>query len=235
MTRVLRSEDRGRTTTGWLESRHGFSFGAYRDPRRTGYSGLRVLNEDRIAPGAGFATHGHRDMEIVTVMLEGALRHADSLGGGGATLSAGDVQAMTAGSGIEHSEANPSLHEPTHLLQIWIEPEARGLTPSYRQKSFAAARREGGKRLLTSPSGRDGSLVIHADAEISLVGARAGESVDATLPSGRRAFLQIARGTVRVGAETLEAGDAAEFDEGETIAITGVDAWSEALLFDLRA
>lgn len=234
MTRVLRSEDRGRTTTDWLESRHGFSFGAYRDPRRMGFGGLRVLNEDRIAPGAGFATHGHRDMEIVTVMLEGSLRHADSLGSG-ATLAAGDVQAMTAGSGIEHSEANPSPREPTHLLQIWIAPETRGLTPSYRQKSFAAARREGGRRLLVSPSGREDSLVIHADAEVSLVVSRAGEAVDATLPAGRKAFLQIARGAVRVGAETLGAGDAAEFDEGETIEIAGVDAWSEALLFDLPA
>jgi redox-sensitive bicupin YhaK (pirin superfamily) len=234
MTLILRSEDRGRTTAEWLDSRHGFSFGSYRDPRRMGFGGLRVLNEDRIAPGRGFATHGHRDMEIVTVMLEGSLRHADSLGSG-VTLAPGDVQAMTAGSGIEHSEANPSPSETAHLVQIWIEPEARGLTPSYRQKSFAAARRESGKTLLVSPSGRDESLVIHADAEISLVALREGESVDATLPAGRKAFLQIARGRVRVSAETLEAGDAAEFDEGAAIVIAGLDPWSETLLFDLPA
>jgi hypothetical protein len=234
MTLILRSEDRGRTSAEWLDSRHSFSFGSYRDPRRMGFGALRVLNEDRIAPGRGFATHGHRDMEIVTVMLDGSLRHADSLGSG-ATLSAGDVQAMTAGGGIEHSEVNPSRTETTHLLQIWIEPEARGLTPSYRQKSFAAAREESGMRLLVSPSGRDGSLVIHSDAEIRLVALGEGETARATVSPGRKVFLQLARGAVRVGGERLGAGDGAGFDEGASVEIAGLDPWSEALLFDLPA
>jgi redox-sensitive bicupin YhaK (pirin superfamily) len=234
MTLILRSEDRGRTSADWLDSRHSFSFGSYRDPRRMGFGALRVLNEDRIAPGRGFATHGHRDMEIVTVMLDGSLRHADNLGSG-ATLAAGDVQAMTAGDGIEHSEVNPSPSESAHLLQIWIEPEARGLTPSYRQKSFAAAREESGTRLLVSPSGRDGSLVIHSDAEIRLVALGEGATARATVSPGRKAFLQLARGAVQVGGERLGAGDGAGFDEGASVEIAGLDPWSEALLFDLPA
>jgi redox-sensitive bicupin YhaK (pirin superfamily) len=234
MTLILRSEDRGRTTVDWLDSRHSFSFGSYRDPQRMGFGALRVLNEDRIAPGGGFATHGHRDMEIVTFLLEGSLRHDDGLGDG-ATLSAGDVQAMTAGSGIEHSEVNPSPREPSHLLQIWIAPAARGLTPSYRRKSFAEARESSGVRLLASPSGRDGSLAIHSDAEIRLVVLRNGETARAPVLPGRKAFLHLARGSVRVDGATLGAGDGAAFDEGAAVEITGLDTGSEALLFDLPA
>lgn len=234
MAMILRSEQRGRTVPDWLDSRHSFSFGSYHDPSRMGFSALRVLNDDRIAPGHGFATHGHRDMEIITFMLEGALAHADSLGVG-ATLAAGDVQVMTAGSGIEHSESNPSATAPAHLLQIWITPETKGLAPSYRQKSFADARAHDGLRLLVSRSGRDGSLVIHRDADVYAVVVGEGAIVRPSFAAGRKAFLHLARGAVRIGDRTLAAGDGAAFEEGESFAIEGLDASSEALLFDLSA
>ncbi len=234
MLTVRKSEERGRTETDWLESRHSFSFDRYSDPAWMGFSVLRVINDDRIAAGAGFPTHPHRDMEIFTWVLSGALAHRDSLGHG-SILRPGEAQRMTAGRGIAHSEFNPSPSEPLHLLQIWLLPERRGLDPGYEQKAFPEEERRGRLRLLVSPDGTEGSIRIHQDARISAGLFGPGEAWEEPLGPGRQAWLQVARGSVRANGRRLEEGDGAALSEERRVAIEGIEGpeLAELLLFDL--
>ena len=232
MLRIRRSADRGRADHGWLDTRHTFSFADYHDPAHMGFRDLRVINEDRVQPGQGFGTHAHRDMEIVSYVLEGALAHRDSMGNG-SVIRPGDVQRMSAGSGVRHSEFNPSPTESLHFLQIWILPDKLGLEPEYEQKAFPAEERRGKFRPIASPDGREGSLAIHQD--VGLFGAllARGESAAHTLAPKRHAWLQVARGRVRAGAEELLAGDGAAFSDETGVRVTAVED-AEVLLFDLR-
>jgi len=231
MISIRRSEERGRADHGWLDSRHSFSFADYHDPDHMGFGALRVINEDRVAPGAGFGTHPHRDMEILTYVLDGALAHKDSLGSG-SVIRPGDVQRMSAGRGIRHSEYNASETEPVHFLQIWILPEARGLEPSYEEKHFAADERRGRLRLLASRDGRDGSLTVHQD--VALYGGLLdlGDEVTHRLEPGRRAWLQVARGALALNGHSLEQGDGAAIRDGERLVLHATRP-AELLLFDL--
>ncbi|MFN3651416.1 MAG: pirin family protein [Armatimonadota bacterium] len=230
MIRVRRAEERGVTRTGWLDSRHSFSFAEYFDPEQMGFSSLRVLNDDRIAPGGGFGMHPHRDMEILTVVLDGAVEHRDSLGSG-SVIRPGDVQLMTAGRGILHSEFNPSAEEPLHLLQVWLLPERAGLQPEYREKSFGEEL-EGRLRLIVSPDGRDNSLVIHQDASVYQGRLRAGQEASHSLAPGRRAWVHVARGTAELNGTPLAAGDAGVVEAETELRLLAVDD-AEVLLFDL--
>lgn len=231
MIRIRRAADRGRTRLPWLDGRHTFSFGEYHDPEHVRFGALRVINEDVVAPGGGFDTHPHSDMEIVTVVLEGALRHADSMGNG-SVIRPGEVQRMTAGTGVLHSEHNASDTEPVHLLQIWIFPERRGLPPSYEQRSFDTATRPGEWVTVASPDGRDGSVTIHQDAEIRRAHLPAGTALAATLSPGRRAWLHVATGSVTLDGERLGPGDAAAIEDATTLELRGVED-ADVLLFDL--
>jgi len=228
---VVRSADRGHLDHGWLDTYHTFSFGEYHDPARMGYRSLRVMNEDWVAPKMGFGRHGHRDMEIVTYVLEGTLEHGDSLGHSG-PIRAGELQRMTAGTGILHSERNGSDSEPVHLYQIWLLPDRDGREPGYEQKAFDPSGRRGRWQVVASPDGRDGSLSIHQDATIALAGLEAGQSVDLPVAAGRHAWLQVIRGSVRLDGQTLAAGDAATFTGGSAGAVEGADG-AEVMLFDL--
>ncbi len=221
------AEERGHTRLSWLDSRHSFSFDRYYDPRHMGFRVLRVINEDRVDPGQGFGTHPHRDMEILTFVLEGALEHKDSLGNG-SVIRPGDVQRMTAGTGISHSEFNPSRTEPVHFLQVWILPERPGLEPSYEQRSFPAA----GLRLVGSRDGREGSVRIHQDVLVYVARLSPGEEVVHALAPGRHAWIQMARGAVQVNGTRLGAGDGAALSEERSVTLRGVDD-AEALVFDL--
>ena len=221
------AEERGHTRLSWLDSRHSFSFDRYYDPRHMGFRVLRVINEDRVDPGQGFGTHPHRDMEILTFVLEGALEHKDSLGSG-SVIRPGDVQRMTAGTGISHSEFNPSRTEPVHFLQVWILPERPGLEPSYEQRSFPAA----GLRLVGSRDGREGSVRIHQDVLVHLARLSPGEDVVHALAPGRHAWIQMARGAAQVNGARLAAGDGAALSEERSVTLRGVDG-AEALLFEL--
>ena len=221
------AEERGHTRLSWLDSRHSFSFDRYYDPRHMGFRVLRVINEDRVDPGQGFGTHPHRDMEILTFVLEGALEHKDSLGSG-SVIRPGDVQRMTAGTGITHSEFNPSGTEPVHFLQVWILPDQPGLAPSYEQRSFPAA----GLRLVGSRDGREGSVRIHQDVLVHLARLSPGEDVVHALAPGRHAWIQMARGAAQVNGARLAAGDGAALSEERSVTLRGVDG-AEALLFDL--
>ena len=232
MIQIHKGGERGVSRTSWLDSRHSFSFGDFYDRTRMGFGALRVINEDRVAPGGGFPTHGHRDMEILTWVLEGALAHRDSLGSG-AEIRPGELQAMRAGTGIRHSEFNASAEEPVHFLQIWIVPERAGLVPGYAQQAFDAAKLDGRLQLLASHDGRDGSLPIAQDAD--LWAGRTGETggvLSHRPAAGRRAWLQVARGAVRLGEMALQAGDAAAIDAVKEIHIDAAAA-AEVLLFDL--
>ncbi|MBL8764965.1 MAG: pirin family protein [Phycisphaerae bacterium] len=234
MIRVRRSDERGRFDHGWLVTAHTFSFGAYRDAAHMAFRGLRVLNEDRVAPGMGFGEHPHRDMEIVSYVLSGTLRHRDSSGGGG-DLRPGDVQRMSAGRGVRHSEFNPSATEVVHFLQLWIQPDRQGIQPSYEQRSFLDDRADDAAlRLVVSPDGEGGSLRIHADARIHAArfsGATGGASRLAIAP-GRGAWVQAARGSLRVNGVTLQTGDGAMVEDETTIELAA-DAPAEALVIDL--
>src|SRR5689334_17628881 len=199
MTEVRRSSERGYADHGWLKSFHTFSFADYFDPEHVEFGALRVINEDRVTPGQGFGAHGHRDMEIISYVLEGALAHKDSTGTG-STIRPGDVQRMSAGTGVFHSEMNPTP-EPVHFLQIWIEPAKRGIKPSYEEKTFADAEKRGKLRLVASPDGRDGSVTINADATVYAGLFDAGEAAELPIASGRFGWVQVARGTVRVNGE----------------------------------
>jgi redox-sensitive bicupin YhaK (pirin superfamily) len=232
MVNVRYAGNRGVTNLGWLDSRHSFSFGHYYDPEHMGFGPLRVINQDRVRPGAGFDTHGHRDMEIVSYVLDGALEHKDSIGTG-SVIRPGDVQVMSAGTGIRHSEFNHSKQEPVHFLQIWLLPDKQGLPPRYDQKSFADAEKRGRLRLVGSPDGRDGSIVIHQDAELYDSLLDDGESVNHVLKSGRKAWVQVVRGAVAVNGEALRAGDGASVERESKLAVTARADGSEILLFDL--
>jgi redox-sensitive bicupin YhaK (pirin superfamily) len=229
MIAIRKAEERGHFNYGWLDTYHTFSFDRYYDPRYMGFRSLRVLNEDRIAPGAGFPLHPHRDMEILTYVLEGALEHRDSMGNG-SVIRAGDVQRMTAGTGVTHSESNPSGTEPVHLLQIWIRPEQKGLRPGYEQRSFPKAEKLGRLRLVASRDGRDGSVQIHQDVDI--YAAIAEEAEEFRLRPGRFGWLQVARGMLKVNGAELRQGDGAAIEAETELRIEPREA-SEFLLFDL--
>ncbi len=233
MIDIRRSQDRGHANHGWLDSRFSFSFADYYDPAHMGFRSLRVINDDRVAGGAGFGMHPHQDMEIVTYMLDGALTHKDSMGNG-STIRPGEVQRMTAGTGIRHSEFNPS-EEAAHLLQIWLLPREKGLTPSYDQKYFGGEAKSGKLALLASPDGRDGSMRIEQDAKLYASWLTSGESVRHELDPGRHAWLQVARGSVRLGDQLLNEGDGAAVSGESALVMSGVsDAGGEFLLFDLN-
>ena len=231
MIRIRKAAERGHFDHGWLDTSHTFSFSRYHDPAHMGFRSLRVINEDRVASGKGFGTHPHEDMEIVTYVLEGALEHRDSLGTG-STIRPGELQRMTAGTGLTHSEFNPSPTEPVHLYQIWLEPERSGLEPSYEQKHFPEAERTDRLRLVASPDGRDGSLEIRQDAQLYLGLLTGGTQVTHALEPGRHAWLQVLRGGVNLGGNALVAGDGAALS-GETALTIRAEGPSEVLLFDL--
>jgi quercetin 2,3-dioxygenase len=234
MIRLRPAEQRGHFDHGWLNTYHTFSFADYYDPENMGFRSLRVINEDWVHPGHGFGTHPHRDMEIVTYVLEGGLSHKDSMGNG-STILPGDVQRMSAGTGVLHSEFNHSKDESVHLLQIWLLPEERGITPSYEQKNFSREEKLNQLRLLVSPEGREGSVAIHQDAELYTSVLESGKVVDYELKPGRHAWLQVARGSVEVNGKQLKQGDGAAMSEESKLRIIaqagGEDA--EILLFNL--
>jgi quercetin 2,3-dioxygenase len=235
MITLRRAEERGHADHGWLDTRHTFSFADYHDPEHMGFSDLRVINEDRVKPGMGFGQHGHRDMEIISYVLEGELRHQDSLGNG-STIRPGEVQRMSAGTGVQHSESNPSRDRPVHFLQIWILPSERGIEPGYEQKSFPEAERRGRLRLVASPDGRDGSLTIHQDARLSLALLAPGDKVRQELAKGRSAWVQVARGELTLDGQRLRAGDGAAVTGESALEIVGQgDRPAEVLVFDLAA
>lgn len=227
---VRRAADRGRTSIGWLDSRHSFSFGQYDDPEQMGFRALRVINDDVVRPGQGFGTHGHRDMEILSFVVEGALEHRDSLGTG-SVIRPGEVQRMTAGSGIRHSEFNHSAEEPVRFLQIWIEPAEHGLAPGYEQRRFEHRANE--LVLVASPDGRDASLRIHQDALVYRAILDAGGSVAAELADGRFGWLQMVRGSLSVAGSVLEEGDGLAFRGAGEAAITAGERGADVILFDL--
>jgi redox-sensitive bicupin YhaK (pirin superfamily) len=231
MVTIRRSGERGSSKTGWLQSRHSFSFGDYYDPANESFGPLRVINEDWIAGGAGFPPHPHRDMEIVTYILEGAIAHQDSSGGGG-TIRPGEIQRMSAGTGIVHSEFNPSRDETCHLLQIWIVPSRRGLEPGYEQKTIDAAAVQNHFARIAAPEPQDSEVRLVQDAEIWAARLDAGVEAIHALAPGRRAWLQVARGSVRLDGEVLEAGDAAAVTDVEQVAVRA-ETDAELLLFDL--
>jgi redox-sensitive bicupin YhaK (pirin superfamily) len=228
---VRKAGERGHARHGWLESFHTFSFADYHDARHMGFRALRVVNEDRVQPGRGFATHSHRDMEIVSYVIEGALEHRDSLGNG-SVIRPGDVQRMSAGTGVTHSEYNPSKAELVHFLQIWILPERQGLEPSYEQKHFPEAERRGTLRLVASRDAREGSVRVHQDVALHAALLRDGEAVEETLRPGRHAWVQVARGRCRLNGVALDAGDGAALSQETLLRLSG-DGEAEALVFDL--
>ncbi len=231
MIEIRRSAERGHANHGWLDSYHSFSFADYHDPEHMHFGPLRVINEDRIAGGQGFGTHGHRDMEIVTYVLDGALAHRDSMGNG-STIRHGDVQRMSAGTGVMHSEFNASQDEEVHLLQIWVLPQRAGNSPGYEEKRFDAADKRGRLRVVASPDGRDGSVTIHSDA--SIYAALIDGVEEATLPlrAGRRAYVHVARGALTVNGEALVAGDAAMITDADQVTLEK-GAAAEVLVFEL--
>lgn len=233
MIRIRKSEDRGRGEHGWLSARHTFSFADYRDPAHMHFRSMRVMNEDRVAPGFGFDAHPHNDMEIITYMVSGALRHGDRIGSGhSAILRPGEVQRISAGTGIVHSEHNASETEPAHLLQIWIFPDRKGHTPRYDQKPFPESERRDALRLVASPDGADGSMAIHQDARIYASLLSAGRSLSHTLESKRGAWVQVVRGGLEVNGVALAAGDGAAIENEDAVKIAATSD-SEFLLFDL--
>jgi redox-sensitive bicupin YhaK (pirin superfamily) len=232
MISVRPAEQRGIASFGWLDSRHTFSFGHYYDPKHMGFGPLRVINEDRVRPGAGFDTHGHRDMEIISYVLEGALEHRDSIGGG-SIIRPGDVQRMSAGTGVRHSEFNHSASEPVHFLQIWLLPNEEGLAPSYEQKSFADAERRGRLRLVVSFDARDGSARIHQDADVYASLLDKDESATHALRVGRRGWIQVVRGAIELNGKSLVAGDGASASDVPELHVAATADGSEFLLFDL--
>ncbi len=231
MMYVRKANERGHFDLGWLDTYHTFSFDQYYDPQFMGFRSLRVINEDRVRGGGGFPTHPHRDMEIVTYVLEGALEHRDSMGNG-SVIRPGEVQRMSAGTGITHSERNPSPSEPVHLLQIWIRPEQRGLDPSYEQKNYPAEEKRGRLRLIASRDGREGSVRIHQDADV-YAALLNGEELLFPLRAGRGAWVQVARGTVAVNGQDVGPGDGVAIAEEDMVRL-GLGKEAEILLFDLK-
>lgn len=231
MMQIRKSEERGYADHGWLRAFHTFSFADYHDPAHMGFGALRVINEDRVKPGMGFGTHGHRDMEIITYVLEGELEHKDSMGNG-SVIRPGDVQRMSAGTGVQHSEFNASKSAEVHLLQIWIQPEVTGIAPGYEEKHFDAASKRGKLKLVASPDAREGSVKIHQDATLHAALVDGAEKTTHTLPAGRRAYVHVARGSVSVNGQALAAGDAVELS-GEAVITLDNGQEAEVLLFDL--
>jgi redox-sensitive bicupin YhaK (pirin superfamily) len=231
MMKIRRGDERGHAEHGWLDSYHTFSFADYHDPAHMGFRALRVINEDRVAAGQGFGRHSHRDMEIISYVLEGALQHKDSMGTG-AVIRPGDVQRMSAGTGVTHSELNASSREPVHFLQIWIMPDKRGLVPSYEQRPFSREDKTGRLRLVASPDGRDDSVTVHADAAIYAGVFDAGRTAEHALAPGRHAWVHVVRGKARVHGTELSAGDAIGLSDEPLVRIEALDA-SEVLVFDL--
>lgn len=231
MLSIRRSEDRGVGEHGWLHSRHSFSFANYYDPRHMGYRNLRVINEDRVEPGRGFGKHGHRDMEILSYVLDGALEHADSMGTR-SVIRPGEVQRMSAGTGVMHSEFNHSSDDQVHFLQIWIEPNERGLPPTYEQKAFSDEDKTNVLRLVASGDGREGSVTVHQDVDLHASIVEPGATLTFERRPDRHLWLHVVRGQVRVNDQTLQAGDAVATDDETTLQIEGVDE-AELLLFDL--
>ena len=231
MITLRKAQDRGHAQRGWLDSWHSFSFADYYDPKHMGFRSLRVINEDRVAPGQGFPTHSHRDMEILTYVLEGTLAHQDSMGNG-SQIKPGDVQRMTAGTGVGHSEFNASSAEPAHFLQIWLLPESRNLEPSYEQKHFSRQDRQGKLRVVASRDGSDGAVLVHQDVTVSAGIFAAGESARYTLREGRHAWLHVARGKLRVNGLELQAGDALQVSDESSLELGGIND-AEVLVFDL--
>ncbi len=230
MIEIRPSNERGGGDYGWLNTRHTFSFDQYHDSRWTAFHSLRVINEDHLAPGAGFPMHPHRDMEIITYVLEGALAHKDSMGNG-SIIRPGDGQRMSAGTGVRHSEANPSTKDPVHLLQIWIVPDRKGHEPGYEQKSFPEEEKRGRLRLIATPDGAEGSVTIHQDAKLYVSLLNPGEQLQHDIARGRFGWLQVAKGAVELNGTGLKQGDGAATD-AQRLVIKGTEA-SEVLLFDL--
>ncbi|HSN70715.1 MAG TPA: pirin family protein [Steroidobacteraceae bacterium] len=231
MLAIRHAEQRGQANFGWLDSRHTFSFGHYYDPKFMGFGPLRVINEDRVQPGQGFGTHGHNDMEIISYVLSGALEHKDSMGNG-SIIQPGDVQRMTAGTGVRHSEFNASDSEVVHFLQIWILPERNGLQPGYEQKNFPVAEKRGRLRLVGSRDGRDGSVTIHQDVDLYATVLGDGERVQYSLPERRKGWVQLARGTATLNDRQLYPGDGVALEGPVDIEIRG-SSEAEVLLFDM--
>ncbi len=230
--KIRRAGERGHAEHGWLDSFHTFSFADYQDPQHMGFRALRVINEDRVEAGRGFGVHGHKDMEILSYVLEGSLQHKDSLGTG-SVIVPGDVQRMSAGTGVTHSEMNASKTEPVHFLQIWIVPDRPGHAPGYEQKAFSPAERQGKLRLVASPDGSLGSLTVHQDAKLFAGTFGEGEHASYDLAEGRHAWVHVARGTIELNGQRLTAGDAAAISSRGTLKIEGKGS-GEVLLFDLR-
>jgi quercetin 2,3-dioxygenase len=231
MTQLRPAAERGHAQHGWLDSFHSFSFAEYHDPSHMGFGPLRVINEDRVQPGRGFGTHGHRDMEIISYVLEGALAHQDSMGNG-SVIRPGDVQRMSAGTGVQHSEFNASDREPVHFLQIWIEPNVRGIAPGYEEKRFDEASKRGEWRLIASRDAREGSVLIHQDADLFVTRLESGETLERELDADRRAYVHVVRGDVRVNGRSLSSGDAIKL-ERETHLTLDQAREAEVLFFDL--
>jgi quercetin 2,3-dioxygenase len=231
MMTIRPASERGHADHGWLDSHHTFSFADYFDPAQMGFRSLRVINDDTVTGGQGFGTHPHKDMEIISYVLDGSLEHKDSMGTG-SVIRPGDVQRMSAGTGVLHSEFNGSKTEPVHFLQIWLIPEQRGIAPGYEQKSFPRGERQGRLRLVASPDAQDGSVTIHTQARLYAGLFDAGESAELELASGRHAWVHIARGRARVNGKELTAGDGAAISGEKTVRIEGIDG-AEVLLFDL--
>jgi len=232
MINIRRAAERGTANFGWLDSRHTFSFGEYYDPKHMGFGPLRVINEDRVRPGAGFGTHGHQDMEIISYVLEGALEHKDSIGTG-SVIRPGDVQIMSAGTGIRHSEFNHSVTEPVHFLQIWIVPNREGVAPRYDQRTFPDADKRNRLRLVGSSDGRDGSIVLYQDVDLFAALLDGGEHVTHALRPGRQGWLQVARGAVTMNGHELDTGDGAALERESALTVTAKVAGTEILVFDL--
>jgi redox-sensitive bicupin YhaK (pirin superfamily) len=231
MLQIRKSEERGAANHGWLNSHHSFSFGSYHDPKHVGFGPLLVINEDRVTPGQGFGTHGHRDMEIISYVLSGALEHKDSMGTG-SVLHYGDVQRMSAGTGVRHSEFNHSQTEGLHFLQIWIQPSKTGNAPGYEEKHFTPESKLGQLRLIASSDGRDGSVVVHQDAAIYASIMTSGDSLQHVLAAGRQAYVHVIRGEVTVNGIALKGGDALKLTEESQVSLEQAKA-AEILLFDL--
>ncbi len=233
MLTLRKSQDRGHANHGWLDSFHSFSFAQYHDPRHMGFGPLRVINEDRIAPGTGFGAHGHRDMEIISYVLQGNLAHKDSMGNVKG-IPPGDVQRMSAGTGVRHSEFNHAPNEVTHFLQIWIEPNQRGIEPGYEQKSYAAEEKRGRLRLVASPDGAQGSVLIHADASVYAGLFDGDEAAELPIAAGRQTYVHLVRGELEVNGQRLTTGDGAKLEAEASVRLAGGQQ-AEVLVFDLGA
>lgn len=234
MLTIRSASERGNANFGWLDSCHTFSFGSYYDPDHMGFGHLRVINEDKVAPGQGFPSHSHRDMEIISYVIEGALEHKDSIGNG-SIVRPGDVQRMSAGSGISHSEYNASNESPVHFLQIWVLPDEQGIEPGYEQTYFSAEEKQGTLRLVGSRDGRDGSITIHQDVNLYAAQLTAQEQVEHLLQAGRIGWIQVVRGDVLLNGQSLAAGDGASIIGAEMLTIAGQINDAEILLFDMAA